>query len=423
MQKRIKAFTLIELLVVITIVGILAGFIFVSMRGAINSAKDAKVKADMSTLEKAIMEYATLNNNTYPAQLTNLVPSYVGSIPSNPNGGSYTYTNSTTRFTLSGNLSTGVPWTFDSNTSTWSNGYAYGQYKQKINIASTGNVAIAGPYPVKLTINTQALIPAKLDSGCTAIRFSDDPTTVNLNYWIESGCNTTNTIIWVNLPNGIAAGSNATNISMFYSPTTTTAGSNGDSTFPTPGMLFDDFNGALNTTSKWLLSNSPSYTISNSILTLNGNTSANIGSISGFQTNYAMRTKVQFVQAGSSNSFIGFSSVNNWATAPFVGFWGDNGYRCYAYVSDIAKDGSTIGTGNNTLEVFRNGTTSNIFNINDTQVYSETTQVPSGISYIDFRAFNAGTTMALDWVIVRPYNLAELIISSSNYVGGETTGQ
>ncbi len=52
-----KAFTLIELLVVIAIIGILAGIIVVAMGGAQGSANDAKRKADINQLAKAVMIY------------------------------------------------------------------------------------------------------------------------------------------------------------------------------------------------------------------------------------------------------------------------------------------------------------------------------------------------------------------------------
>ncbi|BFT94863.1 MAG: hypothetical protein MNSN_08810 [Minisyncoccus archaeiphilus] len=56
-----RAFTLIELLVVIAIIGILAGFIIVSMGGASDSANDARRKADINQLAKAVMVYRAGN--------------------------------------------------------------------------------------------------------------------------------------------------------------------------------------------------------------------------------------------------------------------------------------------------------------------------------------------------------------------------
>ncbi|MCK9393558.1 MAG: prepilin-type N-terminal cleavage/methylation domain-containing protein [Candidatus Paceibacterota bacterium] len=59
-----KGFTLIELLVVIAIIGILAGIIVVSMGGAQNAAKDAKVQSTLSQMRTAAQMYY-MNNNNY----------------------------------------------------------------------------------------------------------------------------------------------------------------------------------------------------------------------------------------------------------------------------------------------------------------------------------------------------------------------
>ena len=62
MQKT-KGFTLIELLVVIAIIGILSGLIIVSMSGAQNAAKDARIKSAMDQL-RSTAEIYKLNSAT-----------------------------------------------------------------------------------------------------------------------------------------------------------------------------------------------------------------------------------------------------------------------------------------------------------------------------------------------------------------------
>ncbi|MDD5639229.1 MAG: SUMF1/EgtB/PvdO family nonheme iron enzyme [Candidatus Pacebacteria bacterium] len=70
MKSSADSFTLIELLIVIAIIGILAGILIVSMRSATDSANDARRKADISSINKAIMAYGTQHNGIYPIQAT-----------------------------------------------------------------------------------------------------------------------------------------------------------------------------------------------------------------------------------------------------------------------------------------------------------------------------------------------------------------
>ena len=66
MQNKLKGFTLIELLVVIAIIGILSGLIIVSMSGATNGAKDARIKSEMDQLRStAVMYYYNQSPNSY----------------------------------------------------------------------------------------------------------------------------------------------------------------------------------------------------------------------------------------------------------------------------------------------------------------------------------------------------------------------
>ncbi len=59
-------------------------------------------------------------------------------------------------------------------------------------------------YQAKLIVDTQSLISAgKMRSDCGDIRFvvyKDPETFYQIPYWIESGCNTSNTVIWIRVP-------------------------------------------------------------------------------------------------------------------------------------------------------------------------------------------------------------------------------
>ncbi|MFA5178189.1 MAG: prepilin-type N-terminal cleavage/methylation domain-containing protein [Candidatus Paceibacterota bacterium] len=124
-NKKLKSFTLIELLVVIVIIGILTGFIFVSLSGIIDAARDAKVKSDLASIQRALMAYSASGNilpdtEGYDCELdpesetgcdnfkTSLA-SYLPNIPTNPNGDLYIYSHdagiNSDDFSIGGTLS------------------------------------------------------------------------------------------------------------------------------------------------------------------------------------------------------------------------------------------------------------------------------------------------------------------------------
>jgi len=99
---------------------------------------------------------------------------------------------------------------------------------------------------VALSINTASLIAGgKLENDASDLRFMNDSETQTLSYWIEQGINTSNTKVWVKIPQLNASG--RTRIAMYYGNANAVSASNGDSTF----VFFDDFSTATLNANKW----------------------------------------------------------------------------------------------------------------------------------------------------------------------------
>jgi prepilin-type N-terminal cleavage/methylation domain-containing protein len=68
LKKLLKGFTIVELLVVLSLVGILAGLLIVSLKSAQNSALDGRRKADLESIKLALEIYkSSCGTGAYPA--------------------------------------------------------------------------------------------------------------------------------------------------------------------------------------------------------------------------------------------------------------------------------------------------------------------------------------------------------------------
>ncbi|MCC5994254.1 MAG: DUF2341 domain-containing protein [Candidatus Aenigmarchaeota archaeon] len=124
----------------------------------------------------------------------------------------------------------------------WLSGW---QYRKAINITNSDSTTLTD-YQVLVTLDTRTLISqGKMRSDCGDIRFANS-TDYLLSYWIESGCNTNNTRVWVKVPSIPA--SSSTTIYVYYGNPSATSLSNGTAVF----IRFDDFSysGSPDTT-KW----------------------------------------------------------------------------------------------------------------------------------------------------------------------------
>ena len=111
-----------------------------------------------------------------------------------------------------------------------------GQYSKPIIINNTANSNVLTDYQVKLITDTASLIAdGKMKSDCSDIRFSDSDKTTQLNYWIESGCNTASTNIWVKVP--LIPASSTKTIYMYYGNFSASPASNFGNTFPNRYIL------------------------------------------------------------------------------------------------------------------------------------------------------------------------------------------
>ncbi len=90
------------------------------------------------------------------------------------------------------------------------------------NIAITNSGTTLTDYDVLFSLDTATPIAAaSMTADCGDIRIKDSDNTTSLNYWIESGCNTTDTQIWVRVPS-IPNGTKTINLD--YDGVTTTNG-------------------------------------------------------------------------------------------------------------------------------------------------------------------------------------------------------
>ena len=90
---RSRGFTLIELLVVVAIIAMLASVVLTSLNTARSKSRDARRLADLKELQAAVEQYVTDNGGNMPQTLVALAPTYIATIPTDPNSSGATVYN------------------------------------------------------------------------------------------------------------------------------------------------------------------------------------------------------------------------------------------------------------------------------------------------------------------------------------------
>lgn len=72
-RRSRRGFSLAELMVVIVIIGLLATLVVPAVMDRLGMANDAVAKANMTTIENALKEYALANQGTFPDSLQALI--------------------------------------------------------------------------------------------------------------------------------------------------------------------------------------------------------------------------------------------------------------------------------------------------------------------------------------------------------------
>jgi prepilin-type N-terminal cleavage/methylation domain-containing protein len=422
-----KAFTLIELLVVVAIVGILSGFIFVSMTNAINAAKDAKRKADLSSIEKALLVYGVNHGGTYPysaldtypcnltgsinlctnTNLSSALSPYLGVLPTDPNGTSYTYTGvaDTSSFVLTGTLSNGNSYYYSSPNLTWtetSSPFVGWGYKKAITLSST----LTQDYQIKLTIPFGA---GGCESHCNAdfsdLRFASTSGTA-LSYWIESYTASTTATVWVKALNG------SSSFNMYYGKTGVTTTANGNNTFE----FFDDFIGTSLNGTKWTAIGS--HPISNSIISITSPAvPGRVGIIgkASFGNGYSIRSKVNPKNGVGGVGYyfnVWSDTVDMPSATHVVAYYQDPGQANF-----FTKEGSTNSSDTYTritawaiFESRRINSISISGTVNDGTPINISSNIATGNLYPVFQ-INGNTpngyTYDIDWTLIRKYQSSE----------------
>ncbi len=208
-------------------------------------------------------------------------------------------------------------------------GYAHERIFQVDN--SAGGSSALTNYPVKITVDTAALIGAgQMQANCNDVRIYSGAGCgqTALDFWVADGtCNSTTTEVWVKVP-ALAAGAKKF-VTMYYGNALALSGGNGNNVF----KFFDDFNG-LAIDPHWSVSGAGSLVEAGGFLTSTG-TKGMWSTTNVMTTSTVLETRTDASSQGGTDFEIGAGSITS------TSLW--HGNRTGQWISWMSWDSSLLG--------------------------------------------------------------------------------
>ncbi|MEM5816039.1 MAG: DUF2341 domain-containing protein, partial [Candidatus Aenigmatarchaeota archaeon] len=283
-------------------------------------------------------------------------------------------------------------------------------------------------------LNTSGLISqGKMRSDCNDIRFTDSDGITLLNFWIESGCNTANTTIWVKVPK-IPANS-LKRIYLYYGNASATNMSNGSLVFD----FYDDFDGTSLNPNIWAIYSS-NYAVSGGTLRLNTGGVELVNPLPFiFQDGYIAEVRVSHANTAAaryggvlpsvaSSPFTNASNANSSATILFmrgsgvttVYYWiGSGNSASFDVANDVSTGWSFANNVWNITGISVLGGNVKLWRARQSIVSVTGINWGKNITYVKLGSYHRANTYNIhdtiyDWIIVRKYIEPEPQVTLNN---------
>ncbi|MDA8243099.1 MAG: FlgO family outer membrane protein [Elusimicrobia bacterium] len=119
------------------------------------------------------------------------------------------------------------------------------KYRENFRIAERSGASLVDYQALVKFDSSVPIRLGRMKADCSDLRFANSDEKTGLNYWLESGCGTGETRVWVRFP--FLAKNSVKNFYMYYGNNGAVSESSGDRTF----LLFDDFDDGVLDQSKW----------------------------------------------------------------------------------------------------------------------------------------------------------------------------